>query len=350
MLFLISALLLAATTAAAPSGVWAPTRNTAYFDTDAHAQSTFSSLTNAGVNRVYIDVANQGTFYFQSSNLASQCSTCVGSDVLGTALKNKPSGFEVYAWVGYSAIVSGGGQTNDWYNVVKSSLSGATNDGFTWLKPTSTGANLMTSIISDLGKYSNLDGVQLDDHFACPSCGTSDKDSMRTWANNIVKAVKGVNSKLALSLSPNPSISASHNYGVYWDDWANYYVLFDEYVPQMYALTASQVQSQVSAINSAIKNQGKLNAGLAIDHSTNTDCSTAKAILQKVPSLYNGHTWWNINGFLGLENNGCNVNNGGVAIYGSGSASKRDGIWRLSCPEGTVAGKTFGSWYCNDQE
>lgn len=72
------------------------------------AQETMESLSNLGVNRVYIDVWNNGKTYFNSSTMYN----FIGSDGIGTdqlawgVQYAKQYGMEVYAWFEYGNMAA----------------------------------------------------------------------------------------------------------------------------------------------------------------------------------------------------------------------------------------------------
>lgn len=76
--------------------------------TSAGAQQTMQSLSNLGVNRVYISVWNNGKTYFNSSTMYDLVgSGGIGTDQLSWGVKYaKQYGMEVYAWFEYGNMAA----------------------------------------------------------------------------------------------------------------------------------------------------------------------------------------------------------------------------------------------------
>jgi len=212
-------------------------------------EALVSSLKSEGVNRIYVDVWNQGKVYFNSSTMSNYVgSSGVGYDHLGWALDaaNKVGGIEVFAWFEYGLIAAYGSYNNSFANQAKSDgwILGQEGSGFIWMDPKNSDMlNFISGIMNDCWsnyKGKGLKGLQLDDHFSSPvSLGRSHSDmtsAMKTVHGNV--ASRG----MTFSLAPSTLDQAYGTYNVDWDAWGSS-GYFDEVVPQLYRTSYSQFKS-----------------------------------------------------------------------------------------------------------
>ena len=173
-------------------------------------QTSFSKLHDIGINRIYIDVWNNGNLYFNSSTYNSfitNTTNTIEFDALQTYIPfANEYKIETYAWFEYGLMACYSGNinvnnsmgnntlqcasNNQFYNsIIKHSNNTSNNtsnnsnnknewiagdyNGFIWLNASNVNVlNFLSGLISDcIENYSKigLKGVQFDDHFACPN-------------------------------------------------------------------------------------------------------------------------------------------------------------------------------------
>jgi len=210
--------------------------------------SLMSDLKEAGVDRVYVDVWNQGKVYFMSNTMNSLLpdGTGCGPDYLEFALNaaNKLGGMNVYAWFEYGLIAAYGDINNDFARKAqeKGWILGQEGQGFVWMDPDNGEVlSFLVGILNDSWtNYSEkgLKGVQLDDHFSSPVSLGKNTESMTSAMKYVHESMS---SKVVLSLSPSTLDQALYTYNVDWNAWGvdGYY---NEVIPQLYRSSSSQFE------------------------------------------------------------------------------------------------------------
>ena len=218
----------------------------------ASADSTFATFKSQGVNRVYIDVWNNGKTYFNSSTMYALIGNAgIGSNQLkwGADAASK-YGIELFAWFEYGLMASYGGPTSNAFAQKANSLGWVSGqaDGFTWMNPSNQQViNFIGGILVDAMRAEpRLKGVQLDDHFAAPSSIAGSSVSAMTNCAQKVRGIFRASSSGLLSLAPNPLSTSISKYNVDWKAWANQ-GLFSEYAPQLYTASSSTFQSLLTS-------------------------------------------------------------------------------------------------------
>mmetsp|Transcript_49142 Transcript_49142/g.63093 ORF Transcript_49142/g.63093 Transcript_49142/m.63093 type:complete len:320 (+) Transcript_49142:91-1050(+) len=206
-----------------------------------------SSLKDEGIQRVYVDVWNQGNVYFSSPTIQSIVPSSQGDDHLLWALNaGKMLNIDVFAWFEYGLMTSYGGLNNGFAQYANNQgwILGEYNN-FYWMDPRNSNVLIfLSSIMNDaIIGYTNqgLKGVQLDDHFASPvSLGRNSTD-MTNAASYIHSQISS--SSIVLSLSPSTLSFAYNTYNVDWNLWGNL-SYFDELIPQLYYTSFKSFKSE----------------------------------------------------------------------------------------------------------
>jgi uncharacterized lipoprotein YddW (UPF0748 family) len=207
-------------------------------------RTILANLTQNGVNRVYVDVWNNGVAYFNSSAVSAVSAAAVSpSDRLRWAL-DAQSGLEVHAWLEYGLMACHGDVGSNAFAVAvqrRGWLIGASG-GWQWLDP-SPGSSLLSSMASEIQtRYPGVAGVQLDDHFGCPAplaaCSAAKMD-------NAARAVSGGGSGLRLSLSPPPAAFALAHFNVGWPQWVEAGLFAGGVAPQLYTANSSTFATEL---------------------------------------------------------------------------------------------------------
>lgn len=263
------------------------------------------ALAAAGVNRVYLDVWNQGKVYFNSSTMANLVGTAgLGTDQLSWGVANaRQNGLQVFAWFEYGFMSAYGSPDNAFaqYAQQQGWQLGTTSNGFVWLDASNPSVvNFLGNIMADAVNNYNLDGVQLDDHFAYPvELAGSNTGVMTTAAEGVRKIVRGVSSA-SLSLAPNPYSTSVNSFNVDWVKWADL-GLFSEYAPQLYTSTFSSFQTDLSETLSAAPSSldQYLIIGLRCDGSGgSTSWDDLSQMISTTASNNLGVSIWYANGIL----------------------------------------------------
>jgi len=210
--------------------------------TPSSVQATLTNLANHGVQRVYVDVWNQGTVYFNSSTMASllgQGSAAQGRDLLRWTLEAAAGlDMEVIAWFEYGLTCS----YQDLSNVFAAAVNKkgwvlGLHNSFYWMDPANPEVEaFLNGIIHDaIVGYSELGlkGVQLDDHFGTPVELGRTQASMNALMLSIHNNVQAAGS--FFSLSPNTLNVSNDTYNVDWNSWGSN-KWYDEVIPQLYCL------------------------------------------------------------------------------------------------------------------
>eukprot|EP01031_Cornospumella_fuschlensis_P044769 gene44769-54751_t len=194
------------------------------------------SLYKHGVQRVYVDVWNQGVVYFQSPVMASfinNQSSCVGRDILGWTLQLAPKyNMEVVAWFEYGLMASYGSVASNAFATEAQSrgwLIGQYNN-FYWMNASMVDVqDWFISVLRDaLEQYTplGLRGIQLDDHFAYPVSLGGSAPVMNDFMQRVHDMVRDCG-KSEISLAPSILSLSSGTYSVDWDLWGRQQ-LYDE--------------------------------------------------------------------------------------------------------------------------
>jgi len=290
-------------------GTWLP--NSYQSTTNETMFTTMSNLKIEGVQRVYVDVWNQGVTYFESSTMRALVGAGgIGEDHLQWALDaGQVYGIEVHAWFEYGLMPSYGSINNDFakYAQAQGWILGQYNN-FYWMDPDNMDVlrflgDIMTDAILQYGSK-GLRGVQLDDHFASPiSLGKTTK-SMDSAMQYIRQTISGVASTTVpttvLSLSPCTLACAADPYNVLWDSWGslNYY---DEVIPQLYRSTYESFKSEfdyTDATLSSSTNQKWTSSGIRVDGSAPTPWADVNNMLWYSNAKMKGSVVWYAHGII----------------------------------------------------
>jgi len=206
-----------------------------------------SYLKSQGVNRVYVDVWNQGRTYFNSPAMLKLVGQGgIATDQLSWEVKYaKQNGLQVYAWFEYGLMAAYLEVNNDFARKAQSLgwISGNAYN-FVWLKPIPDVINFLADIMLDSIRNYKIDGVQLDDHFAWPtSLAGNNPNSMTTAMQTIFNRIRAVSS-LPISLSPNTITEALSKYNVDWVKWGNMGI-YSEVAPQLYRSDYASFQKEL---------------------------------------------------------------------------------------------------------
>lgn len=221
-------------------------------------------LADSGVNRIYVDVWNNGVAYFNSSVVRRLAGPgAISSDRLRMAVDaaNTMSDFDVVAWMEYGLMACYGPVQGNAFAEAAAARGWVigSSGGWSWLDPPAA-SPLLVSMIQEIGARYGV-ATQLDDHFACPAelaaCSAAKMDAA---------ALAISVSSRRLSLSPAPIGVAKERFSVDWVGWSER-KLFGEYVPQLYTTQPDSFADALLDVLHQVAQRSQLVAGVRVDGS-----------------------------------------------------------------------------------
>jgi uncharacterized lipoprotein YddW (UPF0748 family) len=189
-----------------------------------------------GVNRVYVDAWQNGKVFYHSKTMTDAIGEKgIGQMIIPWFIKyaKKQHGMEVIGWFEFGYIASM--YTLDipfgLYALEKGWVLGECDD-FYYMDPRSMATQFLVGILSD-SLDEGLDGVQFDDHFACPSKFEQCSADVLLQAASYIKGELKAKHKFIFSLAPAPMPDAIRDYRVDWHTMMKK-GYFDEIVPLLY--------------------------------------------------------------------------------------------------------------------
>ena len=287
---------------------WLPN---SYMSTSANdVYNAFKALKDEGVQRVYVDVWNQGKVYFASDTMQTAVGDGgIGADHLQWALDaGNDLAIDVYAWFEYGFMCSYGSINNDFarYAEAQGWLLGQYSN-FYWIDVANTDvlaftAGIMSDAILTYGPK-GLKGVQWDDHFSTPvELGRTVEDMDNAMAY-MSAAQKAASQQSVMSLSPNTLSASLRTYNVDWNKWGSlgYY---DEVIPQLYRTTFESFKSEFNYTLNEISestNEKWIASGVRVDGSGDpTAWTEVNNMLRYSTTHSKGSVVWYSHGILEL--------------------------------------------------
>lgn len=253
-------------------------------------------LAGVGVNRVYVDVWNNGRAYYNSSAVrAFAGDEALGPDLLREATASAPAGLEVHAWLEYGLMACYGATTGNPFAEAAEQAGWIIGEhaGWQWMEP-SKAAPLLHEMINEIAAGYGVP-AQLDDHFACPAeLPTCSSEKMDDASEEVAKA------SVRPSLSPAPLAFSRQNLNVDWAQWARD-GRFTEYVPQLYTTDATAFASDLKATLAAVPASTTIVAGLRVDGSGSpTPWAAVEGMLNSADEQRVGVSVWYADGAVRL--------------------------------------------------
>jgi uncharacterized lipoprotein YddW (UPF0748 family) len=117
---------------------------------------------------------------------------------------------------------------------------------FVWLNPEHHEVEkYILGIISEVANYSNLTGIQLDDHWSTPRQFGNKTQAMNQLTAKVRQHLKEINPQMILSLSPNPYDFSLNKYNQDWLKWAKLGHI-DEVIIQIYRPDSAQLKQAIN--------------------------------------------------------------------------------------------------------
>eukprot|EP01016_Furgasonia_blochmanni_P013873 TRINITY_DN17146_c0_g1_i1.p1 TRINITY_DN17146_c0_g1~~TRINITY_DN17146_c0_g1_i1.p1 ORF type:complete len:371 (+),score=82.65 TRINITY_DN17146_c0_g1_i1:80-1114(+) len=295
LLLCISAVVLTAQAANYIRATWLPA---GFGDaTEQEIETTVRTLAGYGVNRLYPCVWNNGEVFFNSPTYQKLTGITTYKDNLGQYLKYaKKYGIQVIPWFEFGLMAEFAGAKTTFGNIIKKLgwyIGDA--DGFSWMHPAKA-TKFLANLMVDAHDNYDIDGVQVDDHFAYPRAipGASEW-IMTNAAKELFEIIKAKHKKI-ISLSPAPLDWALNKYSINWKLWDDI-GYFEEFVPQLYYATRTSVLNEIGSMKKRMNSAQlrKVIIGIMINREEGavTAWSEVEGILKAVQSEgFNVSVWY----------------------------------------------------------
>ena len=226
-------------------------------------RDVLAALSSTGVNRIYVDVWNNGRAYFNSSSVSRFAGDrALAADRLRWAVDAGASlSVEIVAWMEYGLMACYGATAGNAFAEAaerKGWVIGS-EGGWQWLDPTAA-TPLLVAMVTEIGHQYGV-AVQMDDHFACPSVLVACSEPKMHDAARLLSSATP-----HLSLSPAPAGFALQHFNVDWPSWGAE-GLFDEVVPQLYTAASAAFAEELRAAVAAAPRNLSFVAGIRVDGS-----------------------------------------------------------------------------------
>ena len=226
-------------------GVWLTHVGNGFLTYTASTDNVFHQLSRLNYNRVYVDVYNNGTAYSSKYAPRNYLVALPFTNPLKTAVREgKRQGLKIYAWYEHGMMTFGNAELAqkhpNW--ILTTPDNRQQIDNHWWLDPENPEVqqyfvNLFTEVAAS---YTDLYGIQIDDHWGIPIQFGDKSEAMTELTQKVVQAIRQTNSKLVISLSPNPLGFSVKKYSQNWLAWIKM-GLIDELVMQLYRQTSQQI-------------------------------------------------------------------------------------------------------------
>ena len=232
-------------------GVWLTNIATAFFHHTTLLDNVFHHISRSDYNRIYLSTYGIiGTIYPSKQIKSHPLFVPPFTDPLNAAqLEAKRQGLKLYAWLEYGLMLplqsEIARQHPDW--LLKTSTGETIVNDFVWLNPEHPQVqSYILNLITEVSQYSNLEGIQLDDHWAVPKQFGNKTQALTRLTAKVHQHLTALNPKMILSLSPNPYHFSLNHYNQDWLTWVNQGYI-DEVVLQVYRPTAAQFKSAIAS-------------------------------------------------------------------------------------------------------
>lgn len=231
-------------------GVWLTNVATAFFHHTSLLDNVFHHISRSGYNRIYLSTYGiTGTIYPSKQIKSHPLFVPPFVDLLkASEYEARRQGLKLYAWLEYGLMLpprSEIAQNNpDW--LLKTSTGKTIVNDFVWLNPEHPEVEkYILNIVAEVSQYSQLEGIQLDDHWAVPKEFGNKTQAMNILTAKVRQHLTSLNPKMILSLSPNPYHFSLNQYNQDWLKWVNDgYV--DEVVLQVYRPTTKEFEKAIA--------------------------------------------------------------------------------------------------------
>lgn len=228
-------------------GVWITHIGNAFYAWTGQLDNVFHQLSRLNFNRVYISVYNDGVTYPSKLSHRNRETNLPLPNTLNSAIhQGHRQGLKVYGWFEYGLMLHEKdplAQAHfDWLL-----NHGQVVNGSVWLDPSHREVEqYFVDLFTEFARlYPKLDGIQLDDHWAVPKEFGDYVAPLTQLTAKVTTAIKKINPKWILSVSPNPPDFAYRNYSQDWLTWVER-GYFDEVIVQIYRPTVQSVKTTLT--------------------------------------------------------------------------------------------------------
>lgn len=233
-------------------GIWLTNVATAFLHHTTFLDEILHQLSLSGYDRVYFSVYGlKGTLYPTShSSTHFLLRPPLTNPLKAAALESRRQGLKPYAWFEYGMMLNPGNaivqEHPDW--LLKTVEGGTVEDRNVWLDPANPEVQeYILGNIDDILKIKDLEGIQLDDHWAVPAVfgSSARRQALTNFTQKVYSHIKAKNPEMVVSVSPNPYNFAISKYNQDWLWWVEQGIV-DEIVLQVYRPTPEAVIASLS--------------------------------------------------------------------------------------------------------
>ncbi len=212
---------------------------------------TLNHFSRSGYDRIYFSVYGfRGTLYPTSQTSTNWLLLPPFTNPWKAAVReSRRQGLKPYAWFEFGLMLPSDDpivkRHPDW--ILKTANGKTIIDNNVWLDPANPEVQAyILSHVDDILKEKDLEGIQLDDHWAVPRVFGDKSQALTNLTRKLYGHIKAENPKLILSLSPNPYRFAVDKYNQNWLAWVRQGII-DEIVLQVYRKTPADVAATVNS-------------------------------------------------------------------------------------------------------
>jgi len=206
------------------------------------------SLASYKINRIYVCAWNNGKTYFESQTMRNSLGEIgIGQDILSWTIKySQEYGIpEVFAWFEYGLMASYETLETPFAKFAyKNNWIKGKYLNFWYMNPETQALDFLANIMRDAALNYKLTGLQLDDHFDCPSaflgCNVKIMHNSAQLINKIIRE----KSQIKLSISPMPLPNSINLSNVDWPKMLES-KFFTDVAPQYYTTTFSVFKAKI---------------------------------------------------------------------------------------------------------
>ena len=226
--------------------VWVDARQ---FPNETTTGDIIKILHENGINRIYVGIWKNGKVYYESETMRNAIGDKgFGVKMLKWAVKyGKLYNLEVYGWFEYGYMAAYNNLTCAFgqYALKLGWVMGQC-DEFYYMDPRTGATDFLVGILDDAIKE-GVDGLQFDDHFACPPKFPQCSIGIVTAAAKFIKdnlKNKYKEKMVPISIAPGPMPEALRDYNV---DWRGMMIkgYFDEVIPLLYTNNSEYFKSRL---------------------------------------------------------------------------------------------------------
>ncbi|MEB3309654.1 MAG: family 10 glycosylhydrolase [Snowella sp.] len=268
--------------------VWLTHIGTALLHHSTVLDETLHHFSRSGYDRVYFSVYGfRGTLYPTSKTATNWLLLPPFTNPWRAAVReSRRQGLKPYAWFEFGLMLPPDDpivkRHPHW--ILKTTDGKTIVDNNVWLDPANPAVQeYILSHMDDILKEKDLEGIQLDDHWAVPRAFGNRSQAVTNLTRKLYEHIKAKNPQLILSISPNPHSFALQKYNQNWLAWVRQGIA-DEIVLQVYRKTPADVAATVNS--SGIRTASRyVPVGIGLYAGWNGAPFTSKALQDQIKTV-----------------------------------------------------------------